>query len=247
MQIAPLNLAASWDNVGLLIGDPRTECDSVLLTIDLTDEVLQEAKRLGCRMVISYHPPIFRPLSRIGPGDLAYGPLRYGICVYSVHTALDAASAGTNEVLCDTLGIEDYVPLEPRKDNPELGMGRIGHWQPSLTRADAIVLVKNKLGLAHLMVAGPRDGNASCVAVCAGSGGSLLGAAIEQGADVMVVGELGHHEALRAARAGITVLATLHSHTERLALPKLRAMLNSYLPTLSVHLSAVDVDPFVIV
>ncbi len=113
--IAPPHLAAEWDNVGLLIGDRARPARRLLLTIDLTGPVLREAARAGADMVLAYHPPIFKPLSRLtaDAAPVALAAARAGLAVYSPHTALDAAAGGTNDVLAEAVGIRRPRPLEP--------------------------------------------------------------------------------------------------------------------------------------
>src|SRR5690348_8683031 len=110
-QIAPTRYAESWDNVGLLAGDPAQQVSKALLTIDYTADVADEARRLGCDAVIAYHPPIFDPIKRITAGSLIFDAIRRGVAIYSPHTALDVAEGGTNDVLCDILGLQDRSPL----------------------------------------------------------------------------------------------------------------------------------------
>lgn len=116
--IAPLSLAAEWDNVGLLVGDPQASVQKVLLCIDLTPEVLAEAVRLKAQMVLAYHPIIFKTVSRVTAdgSPVVYEAARKGIAVYSVHTAFDAAPGGTNDVLADVLELHDRRPLDPAYD-----------------------------------------------------------------------------------------------------------------------------------
>ena len=113
--IAPLHLAAEWDNVGLLIGDRAGPARRLLLTIDLTEAVLREAGRAAARMVVAYHPPIFKPVSRLTAeaAPVALAAARAGLAVYAPHTALDAAAGGTNDVLAEVVGIRRPRPLEP--------------------------------------------------------------------------------------------------------------------------------------
>ena len=115
--IAPSALAEPWDNVGLVIGDPAAPLTGVLLCIDLTLEVIEEAKTLGASAVVAYHPPIFKGLKRFTPGSaesVAYEAMAAGLAVYSPHTALDVAAGGTNDVLADLLGLDGREPLSPR-------------------------------------------------------------------------------------------------------------------------------------
>ena len=149
--LAPPALAEEWDNVGLLIGDPQASTGRLLLCIDLTASVLAEAKSLGAGMVMAYHPVIFKPIAKLTAAatPVAYAAARAGLAVYSMHTALDAAPEGTNDVLAEVLGLTDCRPLEPaiRKSQCKIvvfvrpedmstvadaafaaGAGRIGHY-----------------------------------------------------------------------------------------------------------------------
>jgi dinuclear metal center YbgI/SA1388 family protein len=109
--IAPTRFAAAWDNVGLLVGDPRSPVSAVLLAIDCTRAVVNEALRERCEAIVAYHPPIFDPLKRFVAGSPAFEAARAGLSVFSPHTALDVAEGGTNDVLADSLGIEARAPL----------------------------------------------------------------------------------------------------------------------------------------
>lgn len=113
-SIAPLRFAESWDNVGLIAGDPAASISKVLLTIDYTDQVAQEAVQLGCEAVVTYHPPIFEGLKRVAAGNVVFDAIRRGIALYSPHTALDVAPGGTNDVLADIVGMApDRMALRP--------------------------------------------------------------------------------------------------------------------------------------
>ena len=114
-SIAPPSLAAEWDNVGLLIGDRRAAAGAVMLCVDLTEAVLAEALAAKVRMVMAYHPPIFKPIARLTAGDapVVYQAARKGLAVYSMHTALDAAAGGTNDVLAEAMGLAGVKPLAP--------------------------------------------------------------------------------------------------------------------------------------
>jgi len=114
-RIAPPGLAEEWDNVGLLIGDRGANVRKVMLCIDLTPEVLSEAVAGKVQMVMAYHPVIFKPVSRLtaDANEVVYEAARRGISVYSMHTALDVAPGGTNDVLADAMGLRQRKPLEP--------------------------------------------------------------------------------------------------------------------------------------
>jgi dinuclear metal center YbgI/SA1388 family protein len=245
--VAPARFAEPWDNVGLLVGDPGAPLGRVLLCIDLTRAVLAEALAAGAGAVVAYHPPIFRPLKRLTAGSLAYELVRAGVAVYSPHTALDVAEGGTNDVLADALDLADRRPLRPGQaagDWPAgWGLGRVGRVAPVARRA-LVERAKRALGLAEVLVAGPLDGEARRAAVGAGACGDLLDDVLAAGADFYLTGEVRHHDALRAAEAGLTLVCALHSNSERGALARLGERLAERLPGLAWSQSRADADPF---
>lgn len=247
-RLAPLGFAEPWDNVGLLLGDPEAALEGILVCVDLAPDVMDEAVSLGANAVVAYHPPLFRAVKRVVAGDLAFEALRRGLAVHSPHTALDAALGGTNDVLANSLGLVRTVPLRGAGGDAGsavegVGIGRVGELPSGLGRSALAAHVKAALGLPHVLVAGPEEGEVKRIAVCAGAGGALLDDVVRQRAEAYVVGELSHHEALRAAREGVTVVCTLHSNTERGALAPLATSLRAAL-SVAVTVSTIDRDPF---
>jgi len=120
-SIVPAALAQDWDNVGLLIGDANSQVSNALLTIDVTSEVLAEARKLKTDMIVSYHPVIWDGLKKVtaqGPTATVYGLIKSGIAVYSIHTSLDVLAGGVNDGLAEMLGIENAEPLGDFVSNP---------------------------------------------------------------------------------------------------------------------------------
>ncbi|MBT3278006.1 MAG: Nif3-like dinuclear metal center hexameric protein [Phycisphaerales bacterium] len=120
-EFAPAALACEWDNVGLLVGDPAAEVSRVLFCIDLTEAVLDEAIERGCEMVMAYHPVIFRGIKSVTPASapVVFRAMQHGIAIHSMHTALDVAAGGTNDVLAEVVGLSQSQPLEPVPAPPE--------------------------------------------------------------------------------------------------------------------------------
>jgi len=138
-EIFPLGLAQDWDNVGLLIGDSQKSVKNVLLTIDTTNDVVAEAKRLGTDLIVSYHPVIWDGLKRItaeGPSSNVYELIRSGIAVFSVHTALDAAVGGVNDGLAEIVGIKDGKPIGDYVANPSGDNYKLVVFVPTESLAD---------------------------------------------------------------------------------------------------------------
>jgi len=120
-RIVPLKLAQDWDNVGLLLGDAQRQVKNILLTIDISGEVVAEAKRLKTDLIISYHPVIWDGLKKItadGQSGVVYDLIGYGIAVFSIHTALDSAAGGVNDGLAEIIGIVNGKPIGDYVDSP---------------------------------------------------------------------------------------------------------------------------------
>lgn len=116
-DLADPALAQEWDNVGLLAGDRTAACHGVLLCIDMTARVVAEACKLGTNLIAAYHPPIFRSIKRLVADSrdtdaLVLQALHARLHIYSMHTALDAADGGTNDVLAELAGLSDVRPFE---------------------------------------------------------------------------------------------------------------------------------------
>ncbi|KAI0323033.1 NGG1p interacting factor 3 [Amylostereum chailletii] len=233
-RIAPLSLAEKWDNVGLLLESPvpppQSNAHKILLTIDLTTQVANEALALPASCIIAYHPILFKPLSSITLANPLQASLlrcaAAGISVYCPHTSLDSVHGGINDWLASGLGKGD-VQLIGEDREGKGGAGRIVRLHEGITLAQLQERIKAHLGLQHLQVAMspeyPRQVVQS-VAICAGSGGSML---LGIDADVYFTGEMSHHEVLAAVAAGKNVVLCGHTNTERGYLPVLASKLNA--------------------
>ena len=368
-QISPLSLAESWDKVGLQLGDPTSTLEgSVLLTIDLTERVLQEAMDLKVGAIIAYHPPIWKPLEALTNAThtqrIIRGAAQAGIAIFTPHTALDASAGGVTDWLCEGISAPEgksvkgmikgdcralapatggnpdrevkvitFVPSEKvdhlRNALGTAGAGGIGNYrlcsfntqgegtflpqpgaQPvigvvgSLERVaetriemvcarktlalvietlkefhpyetpayDIVELVPEpirKLGAGRRLVldqpttieeiiqrlkafldrsrvrytlAQPADHLFSTIAVVPGSGGSFTSLAAQEGCELLITGEMTHHELLAANQAGLSVLLAGHTNTERGYLPRLQSRLEELLPTLNFTISNTDHD-----
>ena len=250
-EIAPLELAAEWDNTGLLL-QPRSRpgrVARVLLTIDLTDGVVAEAKTGRIDLVVAYHPPIFQPLKSLVYEDGKQRALLLaataGLAVYSPHTALDAAPSGIADWLVEcVLGGEVPKEVRPCGDGE---FGRVVELPHAVAFRTLLQRVKRRLKVRHLQVARPERarGVVRSVAVAAGAGGSVLRGAE---ADVFVTGEMSHHDALAALAAGTSVVLAGHSNTERGFLRVLEKRLRrAFGKDLDVRIARSDRDPFVVV
>ena len=243
-RIAPLGLAESWDNPGLLV-DCGGEVSRVLVTLDITPEVVEEAARKGCQLIVSHHPVIFSPLKRLDEQDMAFQLVRQGISAICMHTNLDAAEGGVNEVLAAIFGMKD----------PEVfadGCGRVGSIEP-LTVPELAAKAQRELGArCNLPESGPAvqvkfadtGKTVRRLAVISGAGGSLFEDALAQGADCLLTGEANHHHAIDAKRLGLSLIAAGHYATEFPVTAAVAEKLRAAFPALDVLVSSDARDPY---
>ncbi|HVY27192.1 MAG TPA: Nif3-like dinuclear metal center hexameric protein [Polyangiaceae bacterium] len=256
-DFAPLRFAEPWDNVGLLVEPlPLASAPNVeraLLTIDLSDAVVAEARELGAELVIAYHPPIFSGLKRLRssqPGErVVLACARLGISVFSPHTALDAAPDGVNAWLLDAFAAGLRAPCVSHPLDVRFGQGRSVALEAPLTLADAVARVKQHLGLSQVRVsAAPAHVQGATIrriAVCAGAGGAVFEKL--SGYDLYVTGEMRHHDVRERAASGASVILCEHTNTERGFLRVLAARLAAALPGVRFEVSSCDRDPLSIV
>lgn len=261
---APLHLAESWDNVGLLIepNQPRA-VRTILLTNDLTEHVMQEALDVNSDLIISYHPPIFKPLTRITQSNwkerIVSKCIANQIALYSPHTAWDSVHGGVNDWLAQFLDIESSCPCVPRaagsstnaSSDSRVGAGRVlqlrDNGQPQ-TLEQLIDRFKQHINIGKMNVAiGAHQTLQSpvrSVAVCAGSGASVL-RGIE--ADLYITGEMSHHDVLDAVHRNVSVIACNHTNTERGFLVEFRGVLHKLLEgRAEIVVAKSDADPLVV-
>lgn len=234
-RIAPLELAESWDNPGLLV-DCGGEVTRVLVTLDITPEVVTEAAAKHCEAIVAHHPVIFDPLKKLGPQDVPFQLVRAGISAICMHTNLDAAPGGVNDVLADLLRIEN------RRDFAD-NCGRIGTLNVPTT-AQQLAETCSRMLHTHCKFV-EADHPVEKLAEVSGAGGSYLQQAIDEGADCLVTGEAAHHIAILARQKGVGLVVAGHWGTEHPVVFALADALTERLPKeVTVAPSLADVDPY---
>lgn len=216
---APPAWAEPWDNVGLQVGAPDRPAGRILVALEVTDAVLAEALAAGADLLVVHHPVIFRPLKalRWDSGGLRRleQAVRAGLSIYAAHTNLDVAPGGTNDTLAQRLGLQDPAVLAPAAGDPARGHGRVGHLAAPCTLGQLAAAVQAALGAHAVRVAGDRERVVTRVAVSAGSGGAFIAAAARAGAQVLVAGDIDHHDAWDALDLGLCVVDPGHFATEQ--------------------------------
>lgn len=243
-RLAPLELAESWDNPGLLV-DCGGEVRRVLVALDISPETVKEAAAKGCGLIVSHHPVIFHPLKKLGPPDLPFQLVREGISAICMHTNLDAAEGGVNEVLAGIFGMRNWEVFEN-------GCGRVGEIDPITVpelarKAQAELGARCNLPLTGPAVAAKYADTGKIVrrlAVISGAGGGCWEDALAVGADCLLTGEADHHDALDAKRLGLSIVATSHYATEFPVTAAVADRLREAFPELEILVSTEDRDPY---
>lgn len=233
-QLAPKELAQQWDNVGTLV-NCGGEVNSILVSLDITNDVVTEAESQGCQLIVSHHPVIFHPLRRMMHGEVPYRLVKKGISAICAHTNLDAANGGVNDVLAAIFGINSPMAFAEN-------LGRVGRLRAPATPRQLADVCTGKFSAHVRMVDCGRMVNN--LAVIGGSGGSFLSDAKAAGADCLITGEAGHHDAIDAAEMGLSLIVAGHFHTEFPVVPVMADRLLKAFPSVRVLVSRRSRDPF---
>lgn len=189
----PQQTAEDWDRPGLMLGHPSQDVSKVVLSVDVTAEVIAEASESGAQLLLSHHPLLLRGVNELGEltlkGNLAAKAIRSGLAIFAAHTNADIAEVGVGRALAEALGLTDLEPLDS-----ETGHGSVGKIGKT-TLLDFARLLASKLPptAQGVRVSGAGDRSVSRVAMVAGAGDSYLSLALRSGADVFVTSDLRHH------------------------------------------------------
>jgi len=229
----PFGLAENWDNVGLLVGSPEQGVRKILLGLDPTTALVDEAIAKGADTIITHHPVIFKPLPRIDTsspeGSLLEKALIHHIAIIACHTNLDSSKSGVSDILATELGLTKLTPLLPTAPGNEAGtgLGRVGCYAEPIAIGEFINRALKVLGLPVLQVAGPLPEMVEKVAVCGGSGSDLAETAYASGADIYLTAEVKHNIARWAEERNFCIIDGSHYGTEQPAVRLLAEKLST--------------------
>lgn len=220
--IAPFDTQESWDNSGMLIGDMNAEVTKAAVVLDITNEEIQKAKKLGAELIISHHPVIFFPLKSVTKGSVPYELVSSSVNALCCHTPLDIANGGTNDSLASLLGFD----VHQSENEPILRIGEIAE----TTTAQLAEHISKTLGTT---VRYADSGRAiKKIAICTGAGCSLIEAAGD--IDAFITGDASHHNFLDCVQAGVTLIAAGHYETEIVVVPTLVKKLCEKFPNVEI-------------
>ena len=236
-EFAPLSIQEGWDNSGLCVGSPEDEVTSALFALDCTEQLVDEAVACGADMIITHHPLIFSGLKKISPQDqvgaAVIKAIKNGIAIYAAHTNADKVIAGVSGAMAAKLGLCDVRILD--EDGEGTGLGVVGELSQPLTADEAVALVKEKFGLKMLKASRPSDGLISRVAMCGGSGGSLIGAARRSGAQLYISGDISYHNFFTPE--GFMIMDIGHYESEIEIVNILFSLIMKKFPTFAVRIT----------
>lgn len=241
-QAAPYELAESWDNVGLLVGDPQAEVHGVMCALDITEAVVQEAAEQGINLIVAHHPVIFTSVSRVTAdtvtGKIVISMIQKGISGICMHTNMDCAAAGVNDLLAASLGLTDVENMGAGENG---NLGRVGNLSHAMTLPEFAQHVKLSLGAGGVRVA---DGEKTVrrVAVGGGACGKMMDYAVAKGADTFVIGDSSYDIMMKAHDIGLNLLDAGHFPTENPVSCGFRDLIVAQFPNLIVEISAVHND-----
>ena len=217
-RFAPPELAEGWDRIGLMIGRNKASITGVLTALDPSLEAISEAVSTNCNCLVTHHPLLFKPISQLTTdsfiGAMIEAAVKADLNLIAAHTNLDSTVGGVNDVLAGLLGLQGAEPLDRAADHPGAGLGRVGDLPEAVPLAVLAGRVKDVLGISGLKLAGEAARPIKRVALIGGSGGSMIDSALRSGADVLLTGEVGYHQALEAIAQGLALIEAGHGATE---------------------------------
>ena len=236
-EFAPLGLQEKWDNSGLCIGSPSAPVSSVLLGLDCTPDLVDEAVSVGADMIVTHHPLIFSGLKGIFPEDpvglAVIKAISAGISVYASHTSADKAAGGVSWAMAERLCLENVEVLDPEADGN--GLGTVGNLPVPMSAAEAVAYVKEKFALKAVRTSRPVDIPVSRVAVCGGAGSSLVGKAVSAGAQMYISGDISYHHFFTPD--GFMLMDIGHYESEKDIVGILFSLIRKNFPTFAVRIT----------
>ena len=246
-ELSPAHFAQDWDNVGLLAGRTEKEVHSVYIALEATDQAVEEAIRLGADMIITHHPLIFKGIRQIR-GDHFIGRriiriLQNDMCYFAMHTNFDIM--GMADAAADELKLRGRQVLQTtyEDDISTEGFGRMGTLPHIMTLRECAAFVRDSFGISRVRVFGDGDMEVEKAAICPGSGGSMIDAAVARKADVYITGDIDHHEGIDAVAKGLAIIDAGHYGIEQIFVPYMKEYLKREIPGLLVYTKEPE-EPF---
>ncbi len=249
-ELSPLSYAESWDNPGLLAGRTDKEIKKIYIALDATTATIEEAIVCKADMLLTHHPLIFKGIRKVNSEDFIgrriLTMLQADMCYYAMHTNFDVM--GMADAAADRLSLEERSVLEVtyEKDAVTEGIGRIGKMAKTTTLDECAGLVKQVFGIENVKVFGKSDMQITTAAISPGSGKSMIGAALAKKADVLITGDIDHHDGIDALERGMAVIDAGHFGLEQIFVPYMEDYIKKHMEGIVVSVQQPQ-SPFRIV
>ena len=232
---SPPEYAEDWDNVGLLCGRSDKEVKRVAVALDATTDVIERAIECKADMLVTHHPIIFGKINRVNDqtvlGRKLLTLVESGISCYAMHTNFDT-KGGMAKLAGEMLSLKNAEVLEETKDGE--GIGVIGLLERSMTLKEVAELTKERFCLSEVLCFGDSGIQIDKVAVCPGSGKSVIDISIKKGAGCLITGDIGHHDGIDAMDAGLTIIDASHQGLEKIFTGYIRDQVLGFYPDFEV-------------
>ncbi len=230
-ELAPIQYSESWDNPGLLVGDDEKDVSSVYIALDATSDVIEEAHDKNADLILTHHPLIFHPVRRVS-GDNYVGKrilkiIQYDMSLFTMHTDFDITCMA-NEAAARLSLIEAKV-LEPTLSE-DFGIGAMGYLKEDLSLKELAEMTKTVFDIDNVRVYGDLEETMVKVAVLPGSGSQGIDAACIEGCDVLITGDIGHHDGIDALEKGINIIDAGHYGIEKLFISFMSEYISKKMP-----------------
>ena len=244
-DVAPISWQESYDNCGLLVGDANALVDKVLLTLDVTEKVIDEAIANSFHLVVSHHPLIFKGLKNIllddTTGRIITKAIKNDIAIAAMHTNIDNSFYGVNRALAEKLGLNDLNILHLNNTETQIGSGMIGELENEMSELEFLKLIKERLNIPSLRHSCLLGKNIKKVAICGGSGSFLINDAKQCKADAYITADLKYHDFFEADNE-ILIVDAGHFETEQFTKQLFADIILKKNPKFAVQISSVKTN-----
>lgn len=251
MQEYPLDMAVSWDNPGLQVGHMDHSVKKVFVALDATDEIIKECVEWGADLLVTHHPLMLSGIRQVNSGDFIGRKVltmaEHGLAHYAIHTNYDVIRMA--ELAEKALKLKKTQVLEEtgvRKDGTAYGIGCVGELSGKMTAKDFCHYVKKAFDLENVRLFGSPKEEVRRIAVCPGSGKSMIAPALAAGADILVTGDIGHHDGLDAVDQNLLVVDAGHYGIEHIFIGQMTNYLEETFPALKVRAARIS-HPFTVI
>jgi dinuclear metal center YbgI/SA1388 family protein len=245
-QVAPLEYQASYDNSGLIVGNKNMEVTAAVVSLDCTEEVVEEAIQKGANLIISHHPIVFSGLKKFNGSNYVertvIKAIENKIAIYAIHTNLDSVLHGVNSKIGDKLNLTKLSILSEKSGFKNVGAGMIGELASSMDENDFLQHVKQALNVPMLKYTTLLNKPVHKVAYCGGSGSFLLPEAIAQGADVFISSDFKYHQYFGSENQTV-IVDVGHYEAESCTKDLICEILTKKFPTFTLHFSEINTNP----